>query len=38
MRQFEVFTMNGGERYLTLLNLDRYDAYIGFRSVIVRLP
>lgn len=38
MRQFEVITINGGERYLTAINTDRWDGWIGFRTVIKRLP
>lgn len=37
MNQFEVITINGGERYLTIINLADYDFYLGFRKVVSRL-
>ena len=37
MRQFEVFTMNRGEVYLMEMCLERYDGYIGFRRVVMKL-
>lgn len=37
MDQFEVITINGGERYLTVINLTDYDFYLGFRRVVIRL-
>lgn len=38
MTQFEVLTMNGGERWLTRIDTSRWDFYIGFRRLIKRLP
>lgn len=38
MNQFEVFKANGGQRWLTLVNVERYDFYIGFRSLVKVLP
>ena len=37
MKQFEVITINGGERYLTLVDTARWDFWIGFRRVIERI-
>lgn len=37
MNQFEVITINNGDRYLTIINTERYDFYIGFRKVIKQL-
>ena len=37
MNQFEVLTLDG-KRWLTVVNIDRYDFYIGFRTLIKRLP
>ena len=37
MNQFEVITINNGERYLTIINTERYDGYIGFRKIIKQL-
>jgi len=37
MLQFEVITINGGERYLTLMDTSRWDYWLGFRRVIERL-
>jgi hypothetical protein len=34
MAQFEVLTMNGGVRYLAIVDTSRWDFYIGFRRVI----
>lgn len=38
MKQFEVITINGGERYLTEIDTTRWNFWIGFRRVIKRLP
>lgn len=37
MNQFEVLTLRG-IRYLMAVNVERYDTFIGFRSVIRELP
>lgn len=37
MNQFEVITINGGERYITVINTDRWDGWIGFRTIVKRL-
>jgi hypothetical protein len=37
MNQFELLTINGGERYLTIVDTSRWDFYIGFRRIITRL-
>lgn len=36
MNQFEILT-SGGIRHLTVINTERYDFYIGFRSVVATL-
>lgn len=36
MNQFEVLTLRG-VRHLTIINTERYDGFIGFRSVIATL-
>lgn len=38
MKQFEAITLNGGDRYLTLIDTTRYDFFIGFHRVLRRLP
>lgn len=37
MRQFEVIIINGGERWLTVIDMDRWDFYLGFRRTLRRL-
>ena len=37
MRQFEVMTINDGEKWLAIINTDRWDFWVGFRSCIKRL-
>lgn len=37
MRQFEVITINGGEKWLVITNIHRWDFWIGFRSYIKKL-
>ena len=38
MLQFEVFKINGGQRYVFEIDTSRYDFYIGFRRVVAVLP
>lgn len=37
MGQFEVLTINGGRRYLTVVDTSRYDIMIGFRRILREL-
>lgn len=37
MRQFEVMSINGGEKWLVVVNTDRWNFWLGFRSAIKRL-
>lgn len=37
MNQFEVFSINGGQRWLFAIDTSRWDFYIGFRRAIKRL-
>lgn len=37
MNQFEVLVINGGRRYLCVVDVSRYDAAIGFRRIVAEL-